>query len=147
MYLLCFPIISSAVQSRHFAYCAQCSGSAYFALCAQTNNSPVFEFLSGMGVFVHTHNVWPRLWVTQSGKPAHEGSFHFASRFTGERTISAKNYNDVYEGSCILSFHQFIEISIVALKKKIKHFDVAPPVKLCAPAGLPARRRRNYRAN
>ena len=39
----------------------------------------------------------------QSGKPAHEGSFHFASRFTGEKTISAKNYNDVYEGSCILS--------------------------------------------
>ena len=48
----------------------------------------------------------------QSGKPAHEGgppqegSFHFASRFTGERTISAKNYNEwclCHEGSCILS--------------------------------------------
>ena len=31
--------------------------------------------------------------------------------------------------------------------KIFKHFDVAPPVKLCAPVGLPARRRRNYRAN
>ena len=31
--------------------------------------------------------------------------------------------------------------------KIFKDFDVAPPVKLCAPAGLPARRRRNYRAN
>ena len=30
------------------------------------------------------------------GVPPHEGSFHFASRFTGERTISVKNYNDVY---------------------------------------------------
>ena len=28
--------------------------------------------------------------------------------------------------------------------KFFKHFDVAPPVKLCAPAGLPARRRRHF---
>ena len=56
VYLLCFPIISSAVQSRHFAYCAQCS--AYFALCAETNKSAVFEFFHGMGVFDHTSSIW-----------------------------------------------------------------------------------------
>ena len=48
VYLLCFPIISSPVQSRHFAYCAQCS-----AYCAQTNESAVFEFFHGMGVFAN----------------------------------------------------------------------------------------------
>ena len=77
----------------------------------------------------------------QYGKPAHEGGspsrggpspswggpgpplkrffFHFASRFTEERTIIAKSDNDVYEGTCVLSMHQFIEISICALENKI----------------------------
>ena len=49
---------------------------------------------------------------------------------------------------CPLSMHQFIEISICALEeKKIKHFDVERPVKVCAPTGLSVHRRRNYRAN
>ena len=43
-YLLCVPIISSAVQSRHFAYCAQCS--AYFA---QNKQERDFEILSRNG--------------------------------------------------------------------------------------------------
>ena len=36
------------------------------------------------------------------GRPQ-EGTFHFASHFTWERTIIAKSDNDVYEGSCVLS--------------------------------------------
>ena len=40
------------------------------------------------------------------------GTFHFASRFTWERTKTAKNDNDK---ECPLSKHQFIEISICAL--------------------------------
>ena len=41
------------------------------------------------------------------------------------------------------NFYCYVEII-----KKFKHFDVAPPVKVCAAAGFPVRRRRrNYRAN
>ena len=32
--------------------------------------------------------------MREAGGPPHEGSFHFASRFPGERTISAKNYKN-----------------------------------------------------
>ena len=35
--------------------------------------------------------------------PPQEVFFHFASRFTEERTKIAKSDNDVYEGSCVLS--------------------------------------------
>ena len=73
-----FPIISSAVQSRHFAYCAQCS--AYFA---QTNKSLVFEFLSGMGVFdhsshSHSHSVSVTLTVTLTLTVTHKSHSHSA---------------------------------------------------------------------
>ena len=39
----------------------------------------------------------------EGDRGAQEGSFHFASQFTGERTKTAKSDNDVYEGSCVLS--------------------------------------------
>ena len=35
--------------------------------------------------------------------PSKSFFFHFASRFTEERTKIAKSDNDVYEGSCVLS--------------------------------------------
>ena len=52
----------------------------------------------------------------------------------------------VWRFMCLLSMHQFIEISICVGKyNKFKHFDVERPVKVCAPTGLPVHRRRNYR--
>ena len=84
----------------------------------------------------------------QSGKPAHEGgppSWGFVSLcitiYRWKNHFCKKIQWCLWRFMYPLSFHQFIEISILALKKKkFKHFDVAPPVKLCAPAGLPARR-------
>ena len=67
-----------------------------------------------------------------------EGSFHFASRFTEERTKIAKKWQwCLWRFMCPLSMHQFIEISICALENKIiQTFDVKRPVKVCAPTGL-----------
>ena len=63
---------------------------------------------------------------SQRGTSPQEGTFHFASRFTWERTKTAKsdNVNDVYEYedvSSLQTMHQFIEISrsICALENKI----------------------------
>ena len=101
--------------------------------------------------------------TSQSGKPAHEGPPPSLKRGVPLMRVRSlcitiyrwKNHFCKKLQWCLwlrfmypLSFHQFIEISIFALKFFfVKHFNVAPPVKLCAPAGLPARRRRNYRAN
>ena len=51
---------------------------------------------------------------------------------------ASKVNNNVYEPAiiCPLSMHQFLEISICALKKKFKHFDVERHVKVCALTGL-----------
>ena len=48
--------------------------------------------------------------------PPQEGSFHFASRFTGEKKNQNCKKRQLF--MCPLSMHQFIEISICALEKK-----------------------------
>ena len=77
-----------------------------------------------------------------------EGSFHFVDHDL-QKNQNCKKRQCLWRFMCPLSMHQFIEISICALEKKKKTFDVERPGKVCAPTatGLPVHRRRNYRAN
>ena len=88
----------------------------------------------------------------QYGKPAHEGDSPSKGGLSPSRGFFSlcitiyrrKNQNCkkqqwclwVWRFTCPLSMHKFIEISISALEKKFKHFDVERPVKVCAPTGL-----------